>query len=115
MTTRLTGYATTIPIASDTYILAGIDPQSKPASAKISLVRNGGYDGSVTLQARPAGSSGPFLAWFYTTKAGAISSAAFAAGNDQFSVDVSDLELALVTSGATVGTLSVAVAVANEA
>lgn len=116
MTTRLPGYSVTIPIASDTYILPAVDPQARGGRVVVSLVRNGGYDGTVTLQSRPAGSSAPFQVWYYTSKAGVNpSTAAFTTGNDQFKLDATGLEIALVTTGATVGTLSVSLGVENEA
>jgi hypothetical protein len=115
MTTRLTGYSVTIPVASDTYVLAGVDPQAKSGKAVINIQRNGGYDGTLTLQSRPAGSSAPFVAQYYTTKAGAIASAALTTGNDQIFVDATGLELAFVSSGATVGSATITLGVQNEA
>lgn len=115
MTTRLTGYLGNTIQADDTYILAMIDPQAKWTKAVVSLTRNAAYDGVITVQSRPVGSTAPFVTQSYTTKAGAIASATLGAATDQIDIDATGKEIALSSAGRTVGSMTVNVAAQNEA
>lgn len=115
MTTRLTGYGPVTLGANDTYVLAGIDPQGKWTKAVVSIKRNASYDGSITVGSRPVGSSAAFVTQSYTTKAGAVSSAALTTGDDQIDIDATGKEIALIVTGQTQGTATVYLGVQNEA
>jgi hypothetical protein len=115
MSTRLTGYLNNTIQADDTYILAMIDPQSKWTKAVISLTRIAAYNGVITVQSRPMGSSAAFTTQSYTTSAGASSVATLGAADTQIDIDATGKEIALSSTGRTAGSMTVNVGVQNEA
>lgn len=105
---RVTKRSSTVGDTNDTFVLATAIPDSdRPVTVSGALTRVSAYDGTLTLSARPRGSTGAWKAIAYTNPAtGATSAAAFGAADAQFRLDATGLELALVGAGRTVGSMT---------
>ena|SRR5579872_3513702 len=119
MSTPLTGYLGNVLGGNDTYPLKMIDPVQRIAKAVITITRNNGYDGVITVEGRARGSSQGYQPTPYQNNISgaqnAVATLTSAASEHSITVDVSAQDIALVVSGQSTGTATVDVAMAEQA
>ena len=113
MSTTLTGYQNTIT-TDDTYVLASVDPMARRTEALIALTKSGGYDGTALFAGRPRGSSQAFKTINYENPPGSGVQASPITPDAFIEVDATGMDVALVTTGRTVGALAIVVSMADQ-